>query len=654
MAKTTSKAAGEIDFFDDLIPAPARLAPEPGAEAAPRRIRLELQLPAGGPRADLQRLCAIVLQPWLTARGPAARLVIRLIPGYCVPGAPRQPPALAGEAYELAIGRTLVLTASTAAGLRLGIQTVKQALENAAQRGRLPHGRIRDWPRIGMRGIHVDLAREMEYRPAHLRRIVERLAYFRMNTLHLYLENKFVYPSAPEVAPPRVMTPAQAGELCAYARLFGITIIPQIPTMGHMEHLLNGPYAGLREDPARAFNLCPTHPRSRPFLAGLIADVAAAFRPPFIHAGYDESHSGVCARCQKHGSPQQLLADHLNWLNTEIKKHGARTMIYGDKFLSPEDFPRADAVNGGAAAQAREALRGVSRDILITDWHYTTPYDNTTAYLVKQGFEVHGVSASNIYWHDAIPLHRGQHWIVPTLDRMIAAGATGAFNSNWEYYRGQFLDNFWHFQALAAERMWSARPHDYVAWGPRFSRRFWGVDGDSYSELAGLSETIRTERRTAFLDNDVLDVNVPSYWRGWSQLCCDYRELGAHLIAQARRLETAAVRNRDTLRLLDMPGQIVRYLGARAEARQALERALPKGDKRAVLTALRGIRAAARAVAARLDVGYRVYGGAGVDRKRLAGHLLALAAYERWARRAGAGQFRRMTVDKLIAERKKS
>jgi len=55
----------------------------------------------------------------------------------------------------------------------------------------------------------------------------------------------------------------------------------------------------------------------------------------------------------REGLRHLLLADHLNWLNGEVKKHGARTMIYGDKFLSRQDFPRLDAANGGTPAEAR-------------------------------------------------------------------------------------------------------------------------------------------------------------------------------------------------------------------------------------------------------------------------------------------------------------
>jgi hypothetical protein len=127
-------------------------------------------------------------------------------------------------------------------------------------------------------------------------------------------------------------------------------------------------------------------------------------------------------------------------------------MIYGDKFLSPEEFPRSDAVNDGSIEEAHTALDRVDRDVIITDWYYITSFGGSTRYLVNQGFTVYTVSATNLFWHDSIPLARGHWWIVETLDRGIEDGVVGAFNSNWEFYPGQFFDNFWFFQALAAER----------------------------------------------------------------------------------------------------------------------------------------------------------------------------------------------------------
>lgn len=607
------------DFLDNLIPRPCSVTVLPGASQTPTRVECHtpgLDVASAG---QFTRLAGLVLRDWLKPGfGHRLTVEVSLVPDLAGPPGRRIPAQFVPEAYELVVDRQAALRATDYSGLQRGVQTLKQVLENAAQFRTLPHFRVTDWPRIAHRGIHFDLAREMEYRPAFLRRVVERVAYFKMNTLHLYLENKFAYPSCPQAAPANVMTPKQAQELCRYAERLGVTIIPQIPTLGHMEHFLHGDLAEMREDPANPFNLCPCHPRARPFLAGLIRDVAEAFRAPFIHAGYDESSSGACARCRERGTASAILADHLNWLNEQVKQCGARTMIYGDKFLSRDQFQRSDAVNGGSIAEADAALDRVDRDILITDWHYTSPYGETTRHFVERGFEVHIASATNIYWHDSLPLLRGQHWIVDTTDRAIEAGATGAFNTNWEYYRGQFFDNTWYFQALAAERQWSAAKHDFMGWGRRFSSRFWGVETDYYSDLVALAEATPTERTRKFLDSPVL-ADFPV------QVRYDYIQVGDHIGEQARRLRKEALRNRDTLRLLDIYGVIIRYVGVRAYQQEVARCALKAGDGARVAGALSAMLAEAERVASRLEQGYRLYGGAVQDRGRIQAHKESLA-----------------------------
>jgi hypothetical protein len=446
------------------------------------------------------------------------------------------------------------------------------------------------------------------------------------------------------------MTPVQARALCDYAALFGITVIPQIATMGHLEHVLHGPYAKLREDPQNPYNLCPTHPGARPFLAGLIADVAAAFKSPFIHVGYDESHSGVCPRCRAKGPAHQLLADHLNWLNAEVKKHGARTMIYGDKFLARGDFPRLDCANGGTPAEARAALARVDRDIVITDWHYTAPYADTTAYLVKQGFEVQMASATNIFWHDSIPVHRGHQWIVETQERALRAGATGVINTNWEYYRGQFLDNYWYFQALACERGWTSEPHDFPAWGRRFASRFWGVDEDYFTDIAGLAESTPTGRRAYFLDAEPFFEEKTGAPLNFFQAALDHEGVGEAILERVARFRKQARRNADTLRMLDMPGWIIRYHGARVFHKARLAEALQGGDRAAALHAIHAVRAILDGVIGRLKDGLRTYGGAGVDLQRAAAQRESLERLRAVLAKASPRSLRGMTLEALLAK----
>ena len=70
-----------------------------------------------------------------------------------------------------------------------------------------------------------------------------------------------------------------------------------------------------------------------------------------------------------------------------------------------------------------------------------------------------------------------------------------------------------------------------------------------------------------------------------------------------------------------MPGQIICYMGTRSYQIELLKRALVRGQKAQAVEALRQMQNVAREVATRLAVGYEIYGGAVMDRKRIQTHI---------------------------------
>ncbi len=630
--------------YPNLLPLPREVKTLDSFSVPPASLELAVQGTDQASEKLLRQFAGAVLPVPIGHATRSYQVTLALKPASELAWIRWHPPQVLDQAYSLRAAKSgSLIEAIGTAGLRYGLQTLAQILQDSSESGILRHVKIFDSPRLIWRGIHLDLAREMEYRERHVFRIVEHLAALKFNTLHLYLENKFAYRSCPKVVPPRVMSTAQAARLVRHAAFYGITIVPQVPTLGHMEHFLHGPHSELRERKNNAFNLCPTHPKARPFLAAILADIFDAFHPQFIHVGYDESHSGLCRRCRRAGQPHDILADHLNWLNSVVRELGATTMIYGDKFISPEDFPLADAANGGTPEEARSSLNRVNRDIIITDWHYTAPSAGTVRYFVENGFRVHAVTASNMYWHDSIPWRRAQQWIVESIEQAVADGAEGAFHSNWEYYRGQFFDNFWPFQGLAAERQWSSVLHDYPTWSKRFSARFWGC-ADLFSDIASLLETTPTERRRHFLDADILE---PLSVYHQAQARFDYPEIADHLDRQIALFRRTARRRSDTLRMLDMPAAVIRYTGMRARFLHNLECAMANGDAPRALSAIDAVQKTARYVGAILARGHRLCGGAVVDRHRLRRHLRQLDLLTRFIRQSSATRLRRFGLERL-------
>jgi len=103
---------------------------------------------------------------------------------------------LGNEGYVLTITRdSILIAAQTTRGQFYGIQTIRQMLppqiENASTitaPQKLPGCVIIDYPRFPMRGTHFDIARHF-HNMTYLRQLIDRLALYKGNTLHLHLSD---------------------------------------------------------------------------------------------------------------------------------------------------------------------------------------------------------------------------------------------------------------------------------------------------------------------------------------------------------------------------------------------------------------------------------------------------------------------------------
>jgi hexosaminidase len=174
----------------NLIPLPARVTPaagvfmiraatlidhDAGAAAAARWLRAELQSSTG---MDL----ALKTAP----AGTDAAIVLRLDPNL---------EGLGPEGYHLEIApRGLQLAVPSPAGLFYGCQTLCQLLPSgqsavaATRDGRwsLPCLAMDDRPRFAWRGLMLDCSRTFQSLD-YLRKTLDRMACYKLNTLHLHL-----------------------------------------------------------------------------------------------------------------------------------------------------------------------------------------------------------------------------------------------------------------------------------------------------------------------------------------------------------------------------------------------------------------------------------------------------------------------------------
>jgi hexosaminidase len=292
-------------------------------------------------------------------------------------------PALGEEGYRLEItGRGIVLSATKAAGLFYGIQTLRQLLPadtfGATKVYRrngcsIPCVRIVDQPRFAWRGMHLDVSRHF-FDTTFVKRYLDNLALHKINVFHWHLTDDDgwrveikKYPrltevgawrGAKEALPPSYgsgdqryggfYTQKQVREVVRYAAERHILIVPEVDvpahcravTVAYPELLCTGdPYKFKSVQDVPANVLCPSQEKTYEFLAGVFGELAELFPGPYLHAGGDERPVGPweqCDRCQKrmkdeHLADGKILQDRFLKRVQEICRAHGKKMIGWDE-----------------------------------------------------------------------------------------------------------------------------------------------------------------------------------------------------------------------------------------------------------------------------------------------------------------------------------
>lgn len=209
---------------------------------------------------------------------------------------------LGREGYELlADEKQIVITGGGEAGLFYGIQTLKQLFQKDGAGLFVKGMQVRDWPDTKQRAAHYDTKHHQDTKE-YVKQFIRELAGYKMNMLIWEWEDKFEYPSHPEIGAPGAFTMQEMQELTRYAQQYHVQIVPLVQGLGHVGFILKWPqFAHLREVPASNFEFCPLKDGSYELLEDLWKDAMEATPgSDFIHIGSDETYElGACENCKK-------------------------------------------------------------------------------------------------------------------------------------------------------------------------------------------------------------------------------------------------------------------------------------------------------------------------------------------------------------------
>jgi hypothetical protein len=343
------------------------------------------------------------------------------------------PANLARQAYAMIVddgGATL--TAIDAIGLAYALSTFTQLIELAGPGLlALPHVTIEDSPNFPVRGVMLDISRDKVPALATLQALVDRLAYWKVNQLQLYMEHTFAYAGHDEVwrdASP--MTADEVRSFDAYCASRLVELVPNQNSFGHMHRwLAHDPYRKLAECPdgfehpwnwrGEPYGLCATDPASFAFLEGLYDQLLPNFRSRLFNVGLDEPLDLGCGRSQAARAANgegRLYLDFLKGVHARVARRGRRMAFWADTVTRSETL-----------------VAEVPKDAIALEWGYEAnhPFAEHLAALRGAGLECYVCPGTSSWNSFAGRTHNAVENIANAARAGKAAGAEGFLNTDW-------------------------------------------------------------------------------------------------------------------------------------------------------------------------------------------------------------------------------
>jgi hexosaminidase len=260
----------------------------------------------------------------------------------------------------------------------IGYSTALQLLRQ--KRGMIPEVNIEEKMSFDFRCFHLDIARGGVPNVNAFKNILKWLFLLKYNYFAVYFEDLYPWKTHPNIGKKRGgLSQDEWNTIIAYARKFGIEVIPSLELLGHMEHTLALPeyrkYAELWWLSHRAADGCidAGSDEARGFTLSLLQDVLETSPCEYVHIGGDETWSlgrgRSLDRTWTYQGPELFLSHYKALLN-QVRTHGKKPILWGDMltgmYLTDKERERWSKV----------VESELWDDALIANWDYE-PSDET-------------------------------------------------------------------------------------------------------------------------------------------------------------------------------------------------------------------------------------------------------------------------------------
>lgn len=425
------------------------------------------------------------------------------------------------EGYSLAISATgIKLIGHDAAGVFHGTQTLLQLIH---QQGNLPFVQIKDYPRFGYRGMHLDVGRRI-FSVTFLKKYLDLLALYKFNTFHWHLTEDQGwrieikrYPKLQSVAAYRnetiighkkdsphrfdgkpyggFYTQEEVKEIVAFAQKRHITVIPEIEMPGHARAALAAyPQLGCTGGPYQTATFwgvfddvfCAGNDSTFTFLQNVLDEILPLFPSKYIHIGGDECPKvrwKSCPKCQKRMQENHLKDEHelQSYFIQKMEKYlnaKGKNLIGWDEILEGGLSPKATVMSWQGEAGGIAAAQQHHDVVMCPESHYYLDYYQSlqaSEPIATAGF----TPLEKVYRYEPIPA------ILNPTEQTYIKGIQG--NAWSEYLVSESQAEYMLFpRALAIAE---------TAWSPKMQK-----DYDDFLQRLRLQEKVLKHRKVHYFD----------------------------------------------------------------------------------------------------------------------------------------------------------
>ncbi|OGF44957.1 MAG: hypothetical protein A2231_08625 [Candidatus Firestonebacteria bacterium RIFOXYA2_FULL_40_8] len=255
---------------------------------------------------------------------------------------------------------------------------------------------IRQIPPIHFRSVMIDVSRNAVIKPEYLKKIIVRFALLGINYACLYTEDTYEVSGHPLFGFNRgKYSKDEIRDICAFAKIFGVTMFHCIQTLGHLEQVLKYSWYAEFKDNDRVLNV--KNPKTYKFIEQMLKNAKEPYDTDIIHIGMDETHGlgrGNSFEPGKPIEPRELYLKHVSKVVGICRKLKLKPMMWGDMVLGLTGQHRQPMT----ALQAKR----IPKDVEIVYWNYDAEkkiaYEKHIRTYRKLGFEP--MSAAGVgNWH---------------------------------------------------------------------------------------------------------------------------------------------------------------------------------------------------------------------------------------------------------------